>query len=195
MPMVWELHIPRLIHPFLSGRTRGNPNYNRKIYGEHGGKRIAATCTSQISNDDKQTHWHSPLWQENTCPKTWQGSGSLTWHWLWKGWRLALLVPGAQWLSTFHEMGTVLSIWHISSPDPYCISSELQTCISNCLLISIHWLSSDSMVTKYLYSRNGCPHVALSLWEGTYFNSKLASDLHIGILIAGLPRINSQTYD
>lgn len=82
MPMVWELHIPRLIHPFLSGRTRGNPNYNRKIYGEHGGKRTAATCTSQISNDDKQTHWHSPLWQENTCPKTWQGSGSLTWHWL-----------------------------------------------------------------------------------------------------------------
>lgn len=48
-------------YSLLSGRTCGKPNYNQKIYGEHGGKKVAVNYTSQIPNDDKLGHWRFHL--------------------------------------------------------------------------------------------------------------------------------------
>lgn len=158
--------------------------------------------TAQVFNDDKQAHWYHYN-RSTTRP------GDLTLAlFMWKGPYVALwlfitlpLVHGLQWLSSVHTMRTILSILHMSSPDPYCISSELQTYISNCLLISIQltelwvhghkfWFATEP--PKNLCSRNGVSPVwHLSPWESTYFNSKVASDLHIGLLTAGLPQVNS----
>lgn len=55
MRTVWELQSLRLTHSLPSSRTRGKTAYNQ-IYGEHKGKGILVSCSSQISNDDKQDH-------------------------------------------------------------------------------------------------------------------------------------------